>query len=337
MKARYIPLSILALTLSPLSAFAQADCNERAMSRTTSTVVGAGLGAVLGSAVAGRDDRAAGAVIGGLGGALLGNQIGRANNNCARSYGYYDNRGDWHASGLAGDAAAGYYDRSGSWIDGAPEGYYDGRGAWVRSGSGQRSAGFSDRNGDWVPASAAGYHGSDGRWYHNVASGHYNHRGVWTPGVTSGRYDDRGRWISGPATGQRYVDDGWVSASQAGHYDADGVWRPGAVSGYYDAAGRWIQTSTAAPYRDRAGYMGDGPSARGSFRTESRRLEDRIMSAVNADRFSDAEGDQALRDLAVLRTEERRMPRKGGALRPRDARTMDLRLIALDDSLPWRR
>jgi hypothetical protein len=332
-----IPLSFLILTLAPFSVSAQSDCNERSSGRTTSTVVGAGLGAILGGAVAGRDDRAAGAVIGGLGGALLGNQIGRTDNNCARSYGYYDNRGDWHASGLADNVTTGYYDRRGAWINGAPEGHYDSRGNWVRTGSGSEGAGFRDHNGDWVPASSAGYHGSDGRWYQNVASGHYNQRGVWTPGVTSGRYDDRGRWISGPSTGQRYVDDGWVSASQVGYYGVDGVWRPGMVSGYYDAAGRWVSTEAVAPYRNGAGYMGDAASSRGSFRTESRRLEDRIVSAVNADRFSDAEGARALREIAILRNQERRMPHPGGALRARDARTMDLRLIRLDDSLPWRR
>ncbi|CAN7450432.1 glycine zipper 2TM domain-containing protein [Phenylobacterium sp. LjRoot219] len=46
---------------------------------TAGAVIGGVAGAVLGSNVAGRGDRTEGAVIGGLAGALLGNSVGRSN------------------------------------------------------------------------------------------------------------------------------------------------------------------------------------------------------------------------------------------------------------------
>ena len=72
-------------------------------------------------AVAGRDDRTAGAVIGGLAGALIGNQVARGSASatvgidCSRAYGYYDSNNMWHATDVARSDAQGYYDRNGNY------------------------------------------------------------------------------------------------------------------------------------------------------------------------------------------------------------------------------
>src|SRR3954451_17339669 len=87
--------------LIPMSALAQTSCEQRQANRAVGTIAGAGIGALLGSAVAGHGDRTAGAVVGGLGGALVGNQLAKSNADCAHAYGYYDNAGAWHASTVA--------------------------------------------------------------------------------------------------------------------------------------------------------------------------------------------------------------------------------------------
>mgnify|MGYP000458605383 CR=1 FL=1 len=88
-----------------------------------------------GSAVAGRDDRTAGAVIGGLAGAVIGNQVaargGVSTVDCSRAYGYYDENSRWHATGVRPADARGYYDREGGWVAGAPNGYYGSANRWV--------------------------------------------------------------------------------------------------------------------------------------------------------------------------------------------------------------
>ncbi|MBL0966404.1 MAG: glycine zipper 2TM domain-containing protein, partial [Blastomonas sp.] len=49
---------------------------------TTGLLVGAGVGALAGNAIAGRGDKTLGAVIGGLGGAAIGREIDRGNVRC---------------------------------------------------------------------------------------------------------------------------------------------------------------------------------------------------------------------------------------------------------------
>jgi len=46
--------------------------------------VGGGVGALAGSAVAGRGDRTEGAVIGGVAGAVIGSQVAKSNDRCDR-------------------------------------------------------------------------------------------------------------------------------------------------------------------------------------------------------------------------------------------------------------
>lgn len=125
MRKHLLMLGLTAATLIPSLAAAQQTCEERRNNRVAGTVVGAGLGAILGSAVAGRGDRNEGAVIGAIGGGVIGNQVSKGNGDCREAYGYYDNNGNWHSNAVARDQARGYYDRNGNWVQGQPSGRWD--------------------------------------------------------------------------------------------------------------------------------------------------------------------------------------------------------------------
>jgi hypothetical protein len=108
----------------PSIASAQPGCREQQHdNRVAGTVVGAGLGALIGSAVADPGSRGAGAVAGAIGGGAVGNIAGGASVDCGYGpAGYYDDNGVWRAS-------PGYYDDSGAWH--TASGYYDGDGNWL--------------------------------------------------------------------------------------------------------------------------------------------------------------------------------------------------------------
>ncbi len=125
MRKHLMLLSLAAVTLVPSLAFAQQTCEERRNNRVAGTVVGAGIGAIIGSAVAGRGDRNEGAVIGAIGGGVIGNQATKGDGDCREAYGYYDNGGSWHSNPVARDQARGYYDRNGNWVVGQPSGRWD--------------------------------------------------------------------------------------------------------------------------------------------------------------------------------------------------------------------
>ena len=169
MRNHLLAAGAAAALLVPSFAMAQTSCEQQHHDRVVGTVAGAGLGALIGGAVAGRHDRGAGAVIGGLGGAVAGNQLSRPNADCAHAYGYYDRSGAWHANGVERSAAQGYFDRNGAWVDGAPNGYYDSHGRWLTGGAAAQARGGYDQNGHWVPAAATGYYDSHGRWYDNAS------------------------------------------------------------------------------------------------------------------------------------------------------------------------
>jgi hypothetical protein len=101
----------VAALVVPSMASAQPGCREQQHdNRVAGTVVGAGLGALIGSAVAGPGSRGAGAVVGAIGGGAVGNIAGASSVNCDYSpAGYYDDNGAWHAAG-------GYYDGDGNWV-----------------------------------------------------------------------------------------------------------------------------------------------------------------------------------------------------------------------------
>src|SRR5437870_5677131 len=120
MQIRLAAAGIAVAALIPSFAMAQQSCEQRRTNQAVGTIAGAGIGALLGSAVAGHGDRTAGAVVGGLGGAVVGNQLSKAGADCAHAYGYYDGSGAWHASTVSRQDARGYFDREGAWIDGPP-------------------------------------------------------------------------------------------------------------------------------------------------------------------------------------------------------------------------
>ena len=182
MKSRMFLAGIALAVFTPVVASAQEDgCRRDGNGRIIGTVVGAGAGGVLGNVIAGRGDKAEGSIIGAILGAVIGNQVSKSDlGDCRRAYGYYDEQGRWHATGVSASEALGYYDRNGSWVEGQPNGYYD-NGRWVMSNSDRSNAGYIDRNGQWVPASSVGY---------------YDRNNQWVGGAATGYYDVRGRWIS---------------------------------------------------------------------------------------------------------------------------------------------
>ena len=161
MRAHLLAAGMVAVVIFPSVGFAQVSCEQQNKNRTTTTVAGGGVGALIGGAVAGPHDRAKGAIIGAIGGALIASQLSKAKADCAHAYGYYDGQGAWHANADRSEAA-GYFDRSGQWVTGAPSGYYDTRGQWQTARG--DDGGYNDTNGRWVPARTTGYYDDQNRW-----------------------------------------------------------------------------------------------------------------------------------------------------------------------------
>jgi hypothetical protein len=172
MRKHLLVVGIAAAALIPSFAMAQQQtCEQQHQNRVAGTVVGAGLGALLGGAIAGSHDRTAGVVVGGVGGAIAGNQLSKPSADCAHAYGYYDHDGAWHATNVDRASAAGYYNRDGAWVDGAPNGYYDANGRWMNASTAASApSGYYDNDRRWVPYAAAGYYDQQGHWYETSAA-----------------------------------------------------------------------------------------------------------------------------------------------------------------------
>jgi hypothetical protein len=123
MHKKYLLAGFAMAAALPSLAFAQETCEQRAQNRVAGTVVGGVAGALLGSAVAGHNDKATGAVVGGIAGAVVGNQLAKGPADCQHAYGWYDNGGRWHAGNADPQVASGYYDRGGQWVYGRPVDY----------------------------------------------------------------------------------------------------------------------------------------------------------------------------------------------------------------------
>lgn len=140
--------------------WAARNCVKSSGNTATGAVIGGLFGALLGSSIAGRDDRGAGALMGGIAGAAGGAAVGSAQDN-ATSPG----------------CPPGYVVRSG-----APAFYYDG---W---------------NADYYYAAPAWYRPwvfAEGRWTYRPYPYHtwyYRHYGWDRPGWHGGRYGYRRRW-----------------------------------------------------------------------------------------------------------------------------------------------
>ncbi|MEO6340864.1 MAG: glycine zipper 2TM domain-containing protein [Caulobacteraceae bacterium] len=76
------------------SAYTSRCERDRSSDRAAGTVAGGVLGALAGSAIAGRGDRTEGAIIGGVVGAVAGNQLSKSKRPCPAGYTYrqYDDR-----------------------------------------------------------------------------------------------------------------------------------------------------------------------------------------------------------------------------------------------------
>jgi hypothetical protein len=328
MRIQTLVAGVCAAALIPTAVLAQQTCEQRQNNRVAGTVVGAGIGAIAGSAVAGRGDRNEGAVLGGLAGAVIGNQVSKGQPDCTRAYGFYDNDGAWHAHAVARNDAAGYFDRSGAWVEGAPRGHYDREGRWVQAGSDASTAGYYDDRGFWVPASADGYYTQDGRWIAAAAPGHYDRSGRWIAGPTTGRYNSDGIWMSGQASGRRDANGVWVADPQPGYYD-NGRWVRGEASGYYDARGHWISTDGRQQRADYGSYHDGGQS----IDQRQARLGERIRRGMDNGRLSRAEGVQAMRTLADIDRQEQSLRGRRGQLGPRGQAIITARLDRLSDSI----
>jgi hypothetical protein len=275
----------------PTFAVAQSTCEQQHDNRVVGTIAGAGVGALLGGAIAPRQDRTAGVVIGAVGGGIVGNQLTRPNEDCVHAYGYYTRDNQWHANQVAAGMAQGYYDRDGVWVDGAPNGAYD----------------------------------RDGRWTASDASGHYDQRGRWIAGASNGAYDIDGRWMPGAANGHRDGNGMWITDAQPGYYDNQNHWRRGSVQGHYDDRGVWIFTTiTPAAYTPDVGY----PSHH-DIDSRAIRFERRVQAGANSGVLSRYDASRAIARLGRLRQIEAGVRDDNGQLSAEDNTMLQARMDRL--------
>ena len=342
MKNSIFLAGIALAALTPSIASAQDDgCRRDNSGRIVGTVVGAGAGAGLGSVIAGRGDKREAAVVGAVVGAIIGNQVSKSSDrSCNRAYGFYDQEGRWHATGVSTSDARGYYDRDGRWVDGQPNGYYD-NGRWVASNSNSAAGGYTDRDGNWVPASSAGYYDRDNRWVGGTVNGYYDNSGRWVAGPTRGRYDARGRWMAGDTGYASEANGSWNSVEQPGYYDNNGRWRAGKAYGYYDAQGRWVATREGGygndtDYRPGGGQY-DTSQMPSDIPTRISWLREYVRSAEDARRITRADAQYARSELKATESQNR-MFNNDGRFTQREEMTIDKRLDRLTRRLDkdWR-
>lgn len=103
---------------------ARDPCEQRKHNNgTAGAVLGGIAGAVLGHNIGHHGGRTGGAIIGGVAGAAVGNNIGRSGTKCDgyayynQNGGYYDRDGRWHSysTNYQYGSNSGYYDRYGNW------------------------------------------------------------------------------------------------------------------------------------------------------------------------------------------------------------------------------
>jgi hypothetical protein len=323
MRNYILAAGLVAAAVATVPADAAVVCRQDGNGRLAATVVGAGIGAILGRVIAGREDGTAGALIGAAGGGLAGNQLAKSDDNCSYAYGYYDEQNRWHANAISADRARGYYDRDGHWVAGTPNGYYDSANRWVALPGDPAGAGYTNRDGRWVPVAVSGYYDREGHWVEASAPGYYDH-GRWVSGpVQSGHYNASGVWVAG-SSGSRSAGGGWAAETQPGYYDDQGRWRAGQVTGYYDARGRWVSIGGAAVGNANYGGRDAGPVR--DVRTREARIEQRIQRNRDNGTLSRREARNAMDQLASIRREDRSRRRYNGTLSARDEAYLQSRL-----------
>jgi hypothetical protein len=288
MRKSLFAASIAAIALIPAAVHAQSACERQRTDQVVGTVAGAGVGGVLGNAVAGRDDRTLGTIVGAVGGAIIGNQITRPARDCSHAYGFYDADNRWHANRVNSSNARGYYDRDGGWIVGAPNGHYGDEGRWIVNPGSAAGEGWQSSDGGWIPASANGYYDLNDQWVAGSATGAWDQGGRWQPGNgpssplnrrsdSYGFYDDQSVWHAAPlgraaATGYYNRKNIWVEGRPEGHFDQRRNWVPhrddGSPSGSYDDQNRWIPESTRGHYEADGQWSAGIPS--GTYDTRGR-------------------------------------------------------------------
>jgi uncharacterized protein YcfJ len=120
MRKNILLAGLAAAALIPSLAMAQTTCEQRSSNRAAGTVLGAIGGALVGNAVSSGGGKTGGTIIGGVAGAAIGNNLAKGPRDCQHAYGYYDNDNRWHDNGVDRSVAYGYYDRHGVWVDGQP-------------------------------------------------------------------------------------------------------------------------------------------------------------------------------------------------------------------------
>ncbi|HWF00269.1 MAG TPA: hypothetical protein VG248_10775 [Caulobacteraceae bacterium] len=110
--------SVGALSLAPVLAHAQDEHRRCVDAKSGNAVAGAVIGgvggALLGGAIGEHGGREGGAIIGGVGGAAAGAAIGAGSVHCDENrYGWYDDRGQWIPRDRRPD---GYYGPDGRWV-----------------------------------------------------------------------------------------------------------------------------------------------------------------------------------------------------------------------------
>lgn len=335
MRRFILAAGVAASVLTPTLASAQRTCEEHSNNRVVGTVGGAGIGAILGSVIAGRGDKGIGALIGAAGGGLVGNQATKQSGDCARAYGYYDRAGAWHATDVRADQASGYYDREGNWVNGVPAGYYDSNNRYVASTREGERAGYRDQHGHWVPASANGYYDADNSYRAGTVSGYYDN-GRWVRGETTGRYDSNGRWIAGAPAARRDANGNWVYDPQPGYYDR-GRWVRGETRGYYDTNGTWIAISGSgtqnASYGNNRDYRDGRDAGARDTRSRESRIEERIRRLSDDGTLTRGESSRALQELVSIRSRDRAVSDRNGRKSQRNEAILQSRLDRLNASL----
>ena len=338
MKSRIFLAGIALAALTPAMASAQDDgCRRDGNGRIIGTVVGAGAGGVLGNVIAGRGDKTEASIIGAVVGAVIGNQVSKSNRgDCRTAYGYYDEQGRWHATGVSANEARGYYDRNGSWVEGQPNGYYD-NGRWVVASGDRENAGYVDRDGYWVPASSVGYYDRNNRWVGGTATGYYDSNGRWVAGPTQGRYDARGRWIVGDTAYANENSANWNAVEQPGYYDSNGRWVAGRAYGYYDSRGRWVSTREGSyqnndnrpnnPYRPGTGQY-DLNQMPMDIASRISWMREYIRNSVQSQQMSRASAQYARRELTAIESQNRQF-NQDGRFTSREEQTIRRRLDQL--------
>ena len=318
--------------LTPSLVSAQDDgCRRDGSGRIIGTAVGAGAGGVLGNVIAGRGDKTEGSIIGAIVGAVIGNQVSKSDSgDCRTAYGYYDEQGRWHSTGVSASEARGYYDRNGAWVDGQPNGYYD-NGRWVMSNSDSYGAGYTDRDGHWVPASSVGYYDRNNRWVGGAATGYYDTNGRWVAGATRGRYDARGRWIAGDTGFANENSVNWNAVEQSGYYDTNGRWVAGRTYGYYDARGRWVSTREGS-YQNNQYRPGTGQYDLNQMPTDIASriswMREYVREPVQSQQMDRASARYARRELTAIEAQNRQFNRDG-RFTSREEQTIQRRLDGL--------